>query len=107
MININLLIDKKDEIVGFEIEGHANYDEYGKDLVCSAVTILAYSCVNSLDKYADDVNFSDNEIIMTVSISSPNRDTDVIFDYFKTGIETLLGNYGSYVKLNYKEKIWY
>ncbi len=107
MININLLINKKDEIVGFEIEGHANYDEYGKDLVCSAVTILAYSCVNSLDKYADDVNFSDNEIIMTVSISSPNRDTDVIFDYFKTGIETLLGNYGSYVKLNYKEKIWY
>lgn len=107
MININLLIDKKDEIVGFEIEGHANYDEYGKDLVCSAVTILAYSCVNSLDKYADDVNFSDNEIIMTVSISSPNRDTDVIFNYFKTGIETLLGNYGSYVKLNYKEKIWY
>ncbi|EEI87134.1 ribosomal-processing cysteine protease Prp [Anaerococcus lactolyticus] len=105
MININLLINKKDEIVGFEIEGHANYDEYGKDLVCSAVTILAYSCVNSLDKYADDVNFSDNEIIMTVSISSPNRDTDVIFDYFKTGIETLLGNYGSYVKLNYKEKI--
>ena len=105
MININLLIDKKDEIVGFEIEGHANYDEYGKDLVCSAVTILAYSCVNSLDKYADDVNFSDNEIIMTVSISSPNRDTDVIFDYFKTGIETLLGNYSSYVKLNYKEKI--
>lgn len=105
MININLLIDKKDEIVGFEIEGHANYDEYGKDLVCSAVTILAYSCVNSLDKYADDVDFSDNEIIMAVSISSPNRDTDVIFDYFKTGIETLLGNYSSYVKLNYKEKI--
>ena len=105
MININLLINKKDEIVGFEIEGHANYDEYGKDLVCSAVTILAYSCVNSLDKYADDVNFSDNEIIMTVSISSPNRDTDVIFDYFKTGIETLLGNYSSYVKLNYKEKL--
>ena len=105
MININLLIDKKDEIVGFEIEGHANYDEYGKDLVCSAVTILAYSCVNSLDKYADAVNFSDNEIIMTVSISSPNRDTDVIFDYFKTGIETLLGNYSSYVKLNYKEKL--
>ena len=105
MININLLINKKDEIVGFEIEGHANYDEYGKDLVCSAVTILAYSCVNSLDKYTDDVNFSDDEITMTVSISSPNRDTDVIFDYFKTGIETLLGNYSSYVKLNYKEKI--
>lgn len=105
MINIDLLIDKKDEIVGFEITGHAEYDEYGKDLVCSAVTILAYSCVNSLDKYIDDVNFFDDEITMSVEIKNPNRDTDVIFDYFKTGIETLLGNYSSYVKLNYKEKL--
>ncbi len=107
MINVDLLIDNKDEIVGFEIKGHAEYDEYGKDLVCSAVTILAYTCVNSLDKYADDVIFTDDEVMMSVNITSPNRDTDVIFDYFKTGIETLLGNYSSYVKLKYKEKSWY
>ncbi|MCW6701179.1 ribosomal-processing cysteine protease Prp [Anaerococcus sp. NML200537] len=104
MINVDLLIANKDEIVGFEIKGHAEYDEYGKDLVCSAVTILAYTCVNSLDKYADDVIFTDDEVMMSVNITSPNRDTDVIFDYFKTGIETLLGNYSSYVKLKYKEK---
>lgn len=104
MINVDLLINKKDEIVGFEIKGHAEYDEYGKDLVCSAVTILAYSCVNSLDKYAEDVKFSDDDITMSVSIDKTTRDTKVIFDYFKTGIETLLGNYSSYVKLNYKEK---
>ena len=107
MINVDLLINQKDEIVGFEVKGHAEYDEYGKDLVCSAVTIIAYTCVNSLDKYADDVIFTDNEVTMSVSITCPNRDTDVIFDYFKTGIETLLGNYSSYVKLNYKEKSWY
>ena len=107
MINVDLLIDNKDQIVGFEIKGHAEYDEYGKDLVCSAVTILAYTCVNSLDKYADDVIFTDDEVMMSVNIASPNRDTDVIFDYFKTGIETLLGNYSSYVKLKYKEKSWY
>lgn len=104
MINVDLLINRKDEIVGFEIKGHAEYDEYGKDLVCSAVTILAYSCVNSLDKYAEDVKFSDDDITMSVSIDKTTRDTKVIFDYFKTGIETLLGNYSSYVKLNYKEK---
>ena len=107
MINVDLLINKKDEIVGFEIKGHAEYDEYGKDLVCSAVTILAYSCVNSLDKYTDNVKFSDDDITMAVSIDKTTRDTEVIFEYFKTGIETLLGNYSSYVKLNYKEKSWY
>ena len=107
MIDIDLLINKKDEIVGFEMRGHANYDEYGKDLVCSAVTIIAYSCVNTLDKYTDDTEFSDDEVVMSLEINNPNRDTDIIFDYFKTGIETLLGNYSSYVKLNYKEKSWY
>ena len=107
MIDIDLLINKKDEIVGFEIRGHANYDEYGKDLVCSAVTILAYSCVNTFDKYTDDTEFSDDEVVMSLEINNPNRDTGIIFDYFKTGIETLLGNYSSYVKLNYKEKSWY
>lgn len=107
MINIDLLINKKDEIVGFEITGHADYDEYGKDLVCSAVTILAYSCVNSLDKYTNEVKFLDDDMTMSVSIGRKNRDTDVVFDYFKTGIETLLGNYSSYIRLNYKEKSWY
>ena len=107
MINIDLLINKEDDIVGFEIKGHAEYDEYGKDLVCSAVTILAYSCVNSLDKYAENIKFSDDDITMSISIDKTTRDTEVIFDYFKIGIETLLGNYSSYVKLNYKEKSWY
>ena len=107
MINIDLLINKEDDIVGFEIKGHAEYDEYGEDLVCSAVTILAYSCVNSLDKYAENVKFSDDDITMSISIDKTTRDTEVIFDYFKIGIETLLGNYSSYVKLNYKEKSWY
>ena len=105
MINVNILINNKDKIVGFEITGHANYDEYGKDLVCSAVTILAYSCVNTLDKYNDDIKFEDDGDIMYVEVSENNTNTNIIFDYFKTGIETLLGNYGSYVKLNYKEKL--
>lgn len=104
MINIDLLVNNKDEIEGFEITGHANYDEYGKDLVCSAVSILAYSCVNSLDKYSQEVDFFDDDKKMTLICPNISRDTDIIFDYFKIGIETLLGNYSSYIKLNYKEK---
>lgn len=107
MINIDLLINKKDKIVGFEIRGHAEYDEYGKDLVCSAVTILAYACINTLDKYADNIEFMDDDDLMKILIKSADTNTDLIFDYFTTGIETLLGNYDSYIRLNYKEKLWY
>ena len=50
MIDVYLLL-RKENIVGFEIIGHADFDEYGKDIVCSAVSILAYTCVNTLELY--------------------------------------------------------
>jgi len=52
---IKVLI-KKDVIT---ISGHANYDEYGKDIVCAAVSSTVITTVNgilSIDKTAIEVN---------------------------------------------------
>ena len=43
------------------ITGHANYDSYGKDIVCSSVSSIVVTTVNaiiSLDK--DAINYDDN-----------------------------------------------
>lgn len=102
MINVNLLL-KKENIVGFEISGHADYDEYGKDIVCSAVSILAYTCVNTLELYIDDFSFTDYDEIMRLMAYQTNEKTEVVFTSFKTGIWTLEQSYNNFVKLNYKE----
>ncbi len=102
MINVSLLVDKERKI-GFEIRGHADFAEHGSDIVCSAVTILAYACVNTLDKYATEVEFVDDGDLLRLFSPDKNDEIDVVFDYFATGVETLLGNYSDYVKLNYKE----
>ena len=34
---------ENDEILSMRIEGHAGYSEYGTDIVCSSVSILAYT----------------------------------------------------------------
>jgi len=41
------------------ISGHANYDDYGKDIVCAAVSATVITTVNgilSIDKNAIEVN---------------------------------------------------
>ena len=43
------------------ITGHANYDSYGKDIVCSSVSSIVVTTINaiiSLDK--DAINYDDN-----------------------------------------------
>lgn len=37
---------KKDEVI--EISGHANYDEFGKDIVCASVSSVIMTTVNSI-----------------------------------------------------------
>lgn len=36
------------------IKGHANYAEYGKDIVCAAVSVLFETLVEALGNYTDD-----------------------------------------------------
>lgn len=48
MINVNFLTTEKGFLVGFDIYGHADYDEYGHDVVCAAVSSAAFFVVNTI-----------------------------------------------------------
>lgn len=45
---------KNDKYFGFSLNGHAGYADYGKDIVCSAVSALAFNTVNSIKRLTDD-----------------------------------------------------
>lgn len=36
------------------VTGHAGYDDYGKDIVCAAVSVLYITTVNSIKSFAGD-----------------------------------------------------
>lgn len=48
MIKVRLVSTKKQELVSFESTGHAGKDVLGKDIVCSAVTVLLKTAMLSL-----------------------------------------------------------
>ena len=50
MIKITITTQDK-QFKRFTVSGHAEYDDPGKDIVCSAVSILVINTVNSLDAF--------------------------------------------------------
>lgn len=53
MIEATIYSSSNDELYSFKITGHAESGPYGHDLVCSAVSALSMSTVNSLESLAD------------------------------------------------------
>lgn len=52
MIRITVIRDNKGLIRQFTMEGHAAYAEYGSDIVCSAVSVTAYTAIGALQDLA-------------------------------------------------------
>ena len=49
MIHASLTQDPSGRLIAYRAKGHAGYAEEGFDIVCSAVSILGVTCVNSLE----------------------------------------------------------
>ncbi|HBH12075.1 MAG: hypothetical protein XD91_0876 [Clostridiales bacterium 38_11] len=110
MIEIVIVRDKN-EYLGYEISGHAGFDESGYDIICSAVSILAYTALNSMATVAEiaewDMSYRIDESVgdMSLLLKRTNIKTDIILKIFETGIKLLLDDYSQYISLDYKE-VW-
>ena len=54
MIKVNVLI-KDGYAVNVSVIGHANYDDYGKDIVCSAASSIVTTTVNGILSINDNI----------------------------------------------------
>ncbi len=54
MINISIYKNAENLITGFQISGHADYSQYGSDIVCAAVSALVINTINSIDHFTSD-----------------------------------------------------
>ena len=48
MIQITIYKNKKHEYMGFDVDGHAGFDDSGHDIVCAAVSALVINTINSV-----------------------------------------------------------
>lgn len=78
MIKINLKY--QDKIESVSISGHAMYADFGKDIVCAAVSSIVITSVNAIIRLSDDsINYSDKDGIY-ISVLKHNKITDGLID---------------------------
>ena len=52
---IKIKVDYEDDFIeSFKVTGHANYDDYGKDIVCSSVSSIVITSVNMALKLSEN-----------------------------------------------------
>ena len=91
------LIDNK--ITYLETSGHANYDEYGKDIVCAGVSAIIVGLNNALDELSENV---DIKVKGNNFVFKNNSNSAKVNDYFMLAIkqlETIQETYGKYVRI--------
>lgn len=54
MIKVSIHKNADNLITGFTLYGHADYAEYGSDVVCAAVSALVINTINSIENFTSD-----------------------------------------------------
>ncbi|MBP1754914.1 MAG: hypothetical protein H6Q59_1312 [Firmicutes bacterium] len=54
MINVSIYKNAENLVTGFKLSGHADYSEYGSDIVCAAVSALVINTINSIENFTSD-----------------------------------------------------
>lgn len=67
---------QENNIIRFEVSGHANFDQNGKDIVCAGISAVVFGCLNALDNLVSqsevDIIQEKNKIIIIVLQQTDN-----------------------------------
>ncbi len=98
MIKVNIR-KKDDKVYEIVIKGHANYDDYGKDIVCSAVSTMAITTVNNIICLEDSISYEEDSGLLKIRVL---KDTDInqkILDNFIRMINELKMQYPKNIEI--------
>lgn len=109
MIRIKVLKDKHGAIRGFTVKGHAGAGSYGNDIVCSAVSALAYTAVGALSALARINDYTEQDGYMTCRVADNIPDDKkecvrIILETILIGFKQIEFSYGKYIDISYREE---
>ena len=93
---------KKNEVI--EISGHANYDEFGKDIVCASVSSIVMTTVNSILSIDDSsINYVDDGDKIIIKKLNDNDIVDKLLNTMILILKDLEKQYKKNIKVEGEE----
>ena len=89
----------------FSCEGHAGFEDAGKDVVCAAVSMLVINTANALDSLTDNkIEASDDGFIRWEFKNIPDEKGELLMDSMIMGLKEIETKYGNnYLRLMIEE----
>lgn len=106
-VTIERLSQEHAQIQSFVVEGHAQYDEPGKDLVCAAVSAITVGTVNSIEKLTGVLPISEMERgLLDVTLPGGNaplnetgKQVQLLLESMLVMLQTIEETYGDYITI--------
>ena len=98
MISVNVSFMGKD-VKSLTVSGHANYDEYGKDIVCAGVSAIVTGGINALEPYLKNIEIITESNKLGVIVIESNEVIQVILNTMLVQLETIENSYKKYIKI--------
>ena len=104
----------QDKFVGFECRGHSGYAEYGKDILCAAISTATQSCVigitrvlniNAIVKQDDNSGYLKIELPLDLA-KDKLAECQILFDTLYITIEDLIDGYSKYISMEVIENVY-
>lgn len=108
MIRVDIKRDDQNNIVEYKVTGHAGYDKRGRDIVCSAVSVLVQASIIGLTKVANvKVEYSTGDgklhCIIPPLEQRSRREANLLLDTMFYALEDISENYPGNVVISEME----
>ena len=93
---------KENKIYRLEVKGHAGSDEYGKDLVCAAVSAVVTGGFNSISEKKSFKFIYDEGHALIEAIGNVNKHDEVVLEVIEIGLKTIAEDNSQFIKIEEK-----
>lgn len=98
MIKCNYKVENQN-IIHIHISGHANYSEYGSDIVCSAVSMICYTIGNALMNLSDDFALSIEDNVFVFNDNLNTSESKLLLKTLFEGMLMVENQYNDFIKI--------
>ena len=101
---IKVTFTTEGEKLSLRVEGHAEYEEHGKDIVCASASILAYTAAQYIKNMCGSGKLAEEPILELRSGDADisccaTEEMTIVFSTICTGYKVLKFNFPQYVEL--------
>ena len=98
MINVEY-IENKANIAYIKISGHANYDYYGKDIVCSAVSAISIGALNALRNIENYTITQKEGLVIIESKNESSYEDNIVLQTMLIQLKTIEQSYPKFIQI--------